>query len=132
MKQFYMCEKCGAQFDDYEAAYACENGHIDDLTCREYAPELQKRYVYKPGERAPGEVVFCSYEWDNDQHDYTYDFWRYKLVGRVTKKEVAAIEEEREERRVKEEEQNRRWREEWERKQAEKAAQEAAAAEQGA
>ena len=122
MKQIYICEKCGAQYEDYDKACQCENGHIDELLSREYAPELHKRYAYKPGERAPGEVVLCSEIWDYEKGEYDYAFFRYKLSGKVSEREVAAIKAEREERRVKEDEENRRWREEWERKQAEREA----------
>lgn len=92
MKQIYVCEKCGAQFDNWNEAHQCEDGHVDSF---DVDPEWNPEIAWDEGCAFPKEVVVRSKEWDWRTDKYLYRYFRYKAVGPLTKKRVAELEAER-------------------------------------
>ena len=124
MKQLYICEKCGQQYDNWDAAYACEEGHIQRWNTN-LDEEIAARYTYKPGVRAPQQIIMVDSQDTLDEeaqqwkHDYT--LYTYKLVGEVSAAERESILAENAERVAKEE---RYWAEYRAKREAEKLAKE--------
>ena len=134
MKTVYVCEKCGANYDNYDAAYNCENRHADIAISSEYNTELRNRSVWKNGERLPRTCILPTleiYDKDPDTGEYRYVtlFGIYELKRALKAEEVDKIKEESSIRREKEEADYKRWQEEYRKQKEAKAAAEAAAAE---
>lgn len=125
MKQIYICEKCGAQFEEYDDAYRCERGHINpqDQHVYDFERELEDKLTWRQGQRFPERVFFAVRDWD-----YATDEERRTIVAYKLEKELPATEVER--RFAANEERKERERQEWEaeceRRKAEKEAKEAA------
>ncbi len=130
MKQFYVCEKCGQQFEDFDAAYACENGHLKEFHF-EMEVELRKRWAFNPGDHAPKQIVMMEREekWNEEEqkYDYTYTCYTYKYSSTLSDSKTAEITEEYRLRREKEDREFKEWREQWERQEAERKAKEESA-----
>ena len=56
MKNLYVCEKCGKQFEDYGEANDCENSHV---VFNEIAGEYRNDYLQKwdEGQRFPNNII---------------------------------------------------------------------------
>lgn len=130
MKQFYVCEKCGQQFEDFDEAYACENGHLKEFHF-EMDVELRKRWAFNPGDHAPKQIVMMEREekWNEEEqkYDYTYTCYTYKYSSTLSDSKTAEITEEYRLRREKEDREFKEWRERWERQEAERKAKEESA-----
>lgn len=118
MKNVYVCEKCGAQYDQYDEAYACENGHLrfsDDFNV-----ELDTRKVWKKQMQLPNECVLCVDQeaWSTEEQRYihSYTFGRYKLVKELEATETESILSERALRKEKEDREYKEWCEKEERR----------------
>lgn len=126
MKQLYICEKCGAQFNTWDEAYACETGHISSFSSA-MEPEIAKRLQYASGRSVPSEIIMTEQKdirnEETGEYETSFVLWTYKLVGRTPQKEVAAITAEYKERKAEEE---AYWEAYKARRAAEKAAQESA------
>ena len=92
MKQIYVCEKCGAQFDNWDEAHQCEDGHVDSF---DVDPEWNPEIAWDEGCAFPKEVVVRSKEWDWRTGKTEYRYFKYKSAGALTKKRVAELEAER-------------------------------------
>ena len=63
MKQFYVCERCGAQFDNWDDAYRCEHSHlsvevINRCNLAEADDDLMEIVVnYNPGCPLPSTIA---------------------------------------------------------------------------
>ena len=121
MKSLYVCEKCGAQYEDYDEAIHCEQNHFHIGFDFSNQTALEgKRCTYKQGDKMPQTCVLASSPdyaegYDNPRHY----FGMYKLVRMLSESEVQEILDEKaaqdaENRRVLEE-----WRKEKEAKKAE-------------
>lgn len=72
MKQLYVCEKCGAQYDDWDEAYKCENSHVnlDIINCGHLADEdrdlMCRTCDYDPGNPIPSSIMVCYYDMDRE------------------------------------------------------------------
>lgn len=130
MKQFYVCEKCGQQFEDFDEAYACENGHLKEFHF-EMDVELRKRWAFNPGDHAPKQIVMMEREekWNEEEqkYDYTYTCYTYKYSSTLSDLKTAEITEEYRLRREKEDREFKEWHERWERQEAERKAKEESA-----
>lgn len=130
MKQFYVCEKCGQQFEDFDEAYACENGHLKEFHF-EMDVELRKRWAFNPGDHAPKQIVMMEREekWNEEEqkYDYTYTCYTYKYSSTLSDSKTAEITEEYRLRRETEDREFKEWRERWERQEAERKAKEESA-----
>ena len=114
MKQIYICEKCGAQYEDYDQASACENGHVD--VYREnmgggFETELSPRLTWKPGCRYSDRVYMPLSVWDNKSCEYRNVIAVYKFDKELPERETAEIFAAHDKRVT---EENERWRREWE------------------
>ena len=132
MKTVYVCEKCGASYDNYDAAYKCEESHVNVYTCGEYGPEINRRSTWKNGDVLPRTCILPSvekYTEDPDTGEWRYVtvFGLYELKRMLKESEVDQIENERDLRIEKEEADFRKWQEEYKRSKEAKAAAEAAA-----
>ena len=114
MKQVYICEKCGAQYEDYDAAYKCERMHIVPAEPRLYDwHETDDKLVWKAGERCPTELYFPVKDDDWNEESGQYEEVReiavYRFTGFMKKSAsrilFAAYE-------TKREEEQKRWEEE--------------------
>lgn len=129
MKQIYICEKCGAQYDEYDRAYECECSHVN-LQQERIAwgfTELHKRQTWKPGQRFPDKIYIPVEIWDRESQAYRKTVVEYKLGKELPDGEcerIYAAEAERE--RIENEAWERRQREREAREQAEKEAKETA------
>lgn len=92
MKQIYVCEKCGKQFDTWQRANACEEAHV---LVFEADPEWNETYEYDEGVEFPNEVIVRHKEWNWRTGENEYRYWKYKSAGRITKKLEAELEEKR-------------------------------------
>lgn len=134
MKTVYVCEKCGANYDNYDAAYQCEESHLDLYVGSDYAPELRGKSVWKNSSVLPTSCVLPSMEKyvedpDTGEWHYVTVFGVYELKRLLKDDEVAKIENEHEMRKQKEHEEYERWSEEYRKSKAAKEAAEKAAAE---
>lgn len=114
MKQLYVCEKCGAQFENWDEANTCENSHLTPYDG--YMRELDNRRTYEKGSVYPDKIAIAFRVWENDAERYQY-VW-YKKAAEFGKKELAEITAEREARERREEEQREQWRKEREARKA--------------
>ena len=131
MKTVYVCEKCGANHDNYDAAYKCEESHANIYIGGDYASEVKDKSVWKNGDVLQRTCVLPSeekYMEDPDTGEYRYVtfFGVYELKRMLKDDEVNRIEDLHELRKQKEEEDYRKWQAEYRRSQEEKAAREAA------
>lgn len=128
MKQIYMCEKCGTQYEEYDDAYKCEESHVAlDLGGSEFALECWETAKYSLGHAIPDEIVLPSQQksvWNEDAQKWepVYTFGVYKLVKTLSDKDVAKIIDAKNKR---EEQSRREWEEYMERRGAEKKAKKA-------
>ena len=125
MLHVYICEKCGKQFEDENAAYECEYGHLREFHY-EMDTELKKRWIYNPGEHAPRQITMMEREdkWNETEqkYDYTYTCYTYKYVNTLPESKTAEITEEYRLRREREDREFREWSERWNRQEAERKA----------
>ena len=62
MKQIYVCERCGAQYSDWDEAYKCENSHVAlDIINRSNLAEADDELMeivahYEPGSTLPSSI----------------------------------------------------------------------------
>jgi hypothetical protein len=118
MKQIYVCEKCGKQFDDYSEAMRCENSHAG-LKHIGWEEEITKRQTWANGDRMPSKAILESDErWNNETEKSESFYGEYKLVKILTGKELEEILKEREERIERERIERERWEAEREAKKA--------------
>lgn len=127
MKQIYVCEKCGAQYDNYDAAYKCENEHYF-LRTEDFYPEICEHSKYAIGEKLPTRVFLPSieiseYDEDAGEWKYSYLWGEYKLVKQLPEKDCEKFIQAKTER---EEKSRREWEEYMARREAEKKAKEEA------
>ena len=128
MKEIYVCEKCGAQFDDFNAAYKCEDSHLLlENVWSDVQPELNKRAVWANGDAAPASIVMFTERYNRDTGNYDRVFYTYKRGKALTDKEVAEINAERDARKAREEADREAWRKEMEAKKAREEAEAASA-----
>ena len=116
MKQLYICDKCGAQFDTWDDAYNCENSHIETFT-DEMEPERIKRFTYAQGQAAPRMIIQAvkAETWVESEQKYKVDFtfYKYKYAGTLSEQESSEIIAEYEARKAKEEAEYAEWRARW-------------------
>ena len=63
MKQIYVCERCGAQYSDWDEAYKCENSHVAlDIINRSNLAEAH----YEPGSTLPSSIAVQYQVIDSD------------------------------------------------------------------
>ena len=126
MKELYVCEKCGAQYESWDDAYKCENGHAWFSDSTLYQPEVVNRAVYKPGEELPAEIVMCVEAWtyneESGERERVYRYVRYGIKKELTGKDADPIHAERKAREEKEEADRERWAKEWQEEQERKKA----------
>ena len=124
MKQVYICEKCGQEFESWDECYACENGHIMSFG-NKLEPETQKRLKYKPGCAAPTKIIMATEHYDSEQGSFEPDskLWVYKLVGPAQEQETAEIFADYEKRKADE----AAWYADYQRRKAEREAEQEAA-----
>lgn len=95
MKTQYICEKCGAHFDTWQEANACEENHVSAF---EVSPEWNPDLTWNENNAFPDEVIVRSREWNWRTGKYEHKYFKYKAAGSPTKKRVAELESERERR----------------------------------
>lgn len=138
MKQIYVCEKCGAQFEDWTEAVQCEDSHrrvevIEpcDLNEAESDSLLNESLAYRQGRALPDmiPVKFHAHNEDgsyatDENGQYIYESAFYALVrpSNAQKELLERLDASMATRRKHDYEESERWRKEWEAKQAEKAA----------
>ena len=106
MRNLYVCEKCGATYEDYDACYACENSHINIDSFQEYEDTAP---TWKPGSIMPETVVLKSANiWNEKTQEYEQKYGIYKFQKLLSDKECEKIEEAN---RIRKEEANRQWEE---------------------
>ena len=106
MKNLYVCEKCGAQFEDYDSCFKCEESHIN---INDYQEIPDTAPTWKQGSIMPETVVLKSASiWNQETQEYEQKYATYKLLKMLTRKECEKIEEAAKMRR---EEQERQWQE---------------------
>ena len=124
MKQLYICDKCGAQFDNFDDAWNCENGHLNGFDSS-MDEELRKRWRYRPGQVMPERIVMATSKWNydtNPEGEVIYSFFSYKLDKPLPEQESAEILAEYAKRK---EQENAYWEEYRARKERERAEREA-------
>lgn len=97
----FICGKCNKVFDEMDAAYECENGHIDlDAihwhSSNDLDKQLESALTYKPGVRFPETypLVLQNYNsrWNEETKEwesfYDYSVVMYKMHKILTKDEV--------------------------------------------
>ncbi|MPM26566.1 hypothetical protein SDC9_73070 [bioreactor metagenome] len=119
MKELYVCEKCGAMYENYSEAADCERGHQAPNTAF-YEAEIESRIKWEKGNPIPKSMVlpFRSY---GDDGEYVWSYARYELGKRMDTSEVREIEAERKAREQSEEESRARWQAEREARKAREA-----------
>lgn len=127
MKTQYICEKCGANYTNYDEAYACENKHYM-LNLNDMAEELNEYIEYGKGKEMPSNFVAASEEiseWNEEKQEFDHRriLAEYKLVRIIPEREAAPILAKHTERKERE---RREWDEYWNRRKAEKEAKEQA------
>lgn len=128
MKELYICEKCGATYENYDAAWECENGHrMLENVWSDVQAELDKRATWSNGDVAPATVIMFTERYNRDTGNYDRVFYTYKRGKALTDKEVAEINAERDARKAKEEADREAWRKEMEAKKAREEAEAASA-----
>ena len=119
MKYLYMCEKCGKQFEDFNAAHSCEESHLRINNCYpEYDTEMAKFAAWKNGDVMPYKAVFATpvvHKEGDDEESLGCYFGLYEFKRFLRPDEIKKIADEHEARK----EQERQWQEEWERKKKE-------------
>lgn len=139
MKQIYVCEKCGAQYDDWNAAVRCEDSHRSvqviercDLDEAEADALLVEATKYRQGCALPDVIpVKFHVHTDNggyatdENGQYIYESALYALVktSNAQREMLEKLDTSMTIRRKHDYEESERWRKEWEAKQAAKAAQ---------
>ena len=72
MKQIYVCERCGAQYSDWDEAYKCENSHVAlDIINRSNLAEADDELMeivahYEPGSTLPSSIAVQYQVIDSD------------------------------------------------------------------
>jgi len=97
MRTVHICEKCGKQFDDFNAAYDCEASHKGFGL--EFELELERRMKWSPESVLPEIAYFAStpvskFTKDTvarDGGDEGFVFGIYELKRCLTEKEVLKI-----------------------------------------
>lgn len=146
MKQIYVCEKCGAQFDNWDDAARCEESHrsVEVIDWCHLGKEtasnlLAEAYQYKRGQALPSVITVRYPVFDEesrynkmDEHGhFLHEAAMYALVtpNANQKDLLAQINASMCQRNQEDYEESERWRKEWEAKQAAKAAQDSEASE---
>ena len=94
MKQIYVCEKCGRQYDNYDDAYACEYSHINIAYSQE---SIYVNPSWKPGDIMPREITLQSTDVWNENGEYVTKYGVYTLKKMLSEQECEAIEQKRKE-----------------------------------
>lgn len=126
MKTLYTCEKCGKSYEDFDEAFACENGHVglDELTFYNFEAEVKPLLAYKAGSKFPERLYFPVEIWNRDgENGKTVAV--YKLEKEMKSEESEKLWAEHDARVERE---NREWQEKWAAERAAKAAKEEATA----
>lgn len=136
MKQIYVCEKCGAQYDGWDEAVRCEDSHrrvqvIErcDLSETEADALLIEATKYRHGCALP-DVIPVKFHVHNDDGGYAtdengqyiYESALYALVktSNTQREMLEKLDASMAIRRKHDYEESERWRKEWEAKQAAK------------
>lgn len=81
MKQLYVCDKCGKQFEDYDDCYRHESEHFD-VPCFGFDSQMVKLYKWDE-KQAPASiaVVFGSYDYESQKEVHqVYEYKRHRLL----------------------------------------------------
>ena len=136
MKQLYVCEKCGSQYETWDEAFRCEESHCfvqsvdrSDLSREDGDALYFKANPYKPGEVLPSIIPVKFRVKDengntvlDENNQWVYESAFYALV-KPTKEQkdlLKAINISMTARRKEDFEEAEKWRAEWEAKQAAK------------
>lgn len=146
MKQIYVCEKCGAQYEDWGEASRCEDSHrsVEAIEYSHLDQEnadgiLSEAYSYKTGQQLPSVITirYQVYDEDNgrskrDENGYPiHASAMYALIKPSSDQKdfLRMVNDSMEKRRQFDYTENQRWLEEYNKRQAEKKAEEEAAQE---
>lgn len=131
MKTLYVCDKCGASYEEYDEASSCESSHLKFSD--EYRDALKNRFTYKPRKHLPDSAILCVKDQVWDEATSTWNdvlqFGQYYLKRALDEDEAQDIIDEQAEIDRKAEEEYQKMKERWER---ERIAQEAKAAKEAA
>lgn len=117
MKQLYICEKCGAQFESFDEAYSCENSHFDLQRAMVWGyPDLIEKVTWKQGAVLPERVYIPVTTWDREAQEDRRHIIVLKVEKELSAADVARIEAAE---KARQEAENA----EWERRRAEREAQ---------
>lgn len=130
MKQLYVCELCGAAYEDYDKCNECERTHCKEFFGGRLEDELHKKYQYQPNKALPT-TVFAAVKqevWNEETGAFgaVYHIGMYELKKELPKKEVDELAAEQ---RKLDAEDRAYWDKYWADQRAEKAAKAAAEAE---
>lgn len=130
MKQLFVCELCGAAYEDYGKCNECERTHCKEFFGGKMEEELHKKYQYQPNKALPT-TVFAAVKrevWNKETEafDTLYHIGMYELKKELPKKEVDELVAEQ---RKMDAEEKAYWDKYWAEKRAEQEAKEAAKAE---
>lgn len=113
MKTLYVCDKCGAKFEDYDQCHACEDNHIGIGS--DFDPESKESQTWKSGDVLPRTFTASSaqiWKYNEDGTSSTeYVFGVYKFERILNPEEAKAMLAKRE---LREQKQKEYW-ENWER-----------------
>ena len=127
MKQLYVCELCGASYEDFDECHSCESGHCKELLGGPLEEKLQRMYQYQPKKALPS-VLFAAVKkdvWCEEDHEFSpqYHIGMYVLKQELSKEKTDEITEEQ---RRRDAEERAYWDKYWEDKKAQNEAEEAA------
>lgn len=133
MKQLYVCELCGATYEDYDKCNKCEQTHCNEFFSGKIEEVLRKKYQYQPNKALPT-TVFAAVKrdvWNEEtrEFDTVYHIGMYDLKKELSGKEVDEFTAEQ---RKLDAEEKAYWDKYWADKRAEQEAEAAAEAEKSA
>lgn len=76
MKQLFVCELCGASYEDYEKCRECERGHCNEFVGGRLEETLRKKYQYQPNKALPT-TVFAAVKrdvWNEDAGEWVPEY----------------------------------------------------------
>lgn len=127
MKQLYVCELCGASYEDFDECHACESGHCKEFVGGVMQEKLQSMYAYQPKKALPATVYAAVKKdvWNEEAGNFIpeYHIGMYVLKQELSKEKTDEITEEQ---RRRDAEERAYWDKYWEDKKAQKEAEEAA------
>lgn len=113
MKQVYICDGCGSQFETWDEAYECESSHCGFTSSLE--PELRKRFEYSRKKALPDVAFMAVSTYDQESQSEVFTIGEYTL--KKTHRSGRFYDEIMDEFHEREEEDRRRW-QEWEARRA--------------